>query len=165
MKHFAPKLFVNQHQVLEKIYNVPSVREFPNVEELAASLQLREDEVMQAAYLLQGRGFANVNRGKRPCVISCTPEGGQALMQKVILDEGREKAKANLLRWTQIAGILIASTIGIGTFIVNTLNTIHNSKNIEVLKADVISLKRDAEIQKSKFDNKSLLTGKSQPKK
>ena len=86
-------------------------------------------------------------------------------MQKVILDEGREKAKANLLRWTQIAGILIASTIGIGTFIVNTLNTIHNSKNIEVLKADVISLKRDAEIQKSKFDNKSLLTGKSQPKK
>ena len=162
MKYFAPKLFINQHRVLEKIYNVPSVRDFPNVRELTMSLGLSEDEIMQAAYLLKGRGFANVSRDKQPFVISCTPNGGQAFLQQAILDEGRERFKANLLRWMQVGGILVASIISIGTFAINTLSTINNSKNIEALKAEVISLKRDAEIRKLKTGNKSRSTDKSQ---
>lgn len=147
---FVPKSYINQQRVLEKIYNVPSIGEFPNVQELVESLKLSEDEVMQAAHLLQGRGFAFVDRDKRPFVVGCTPEGAQALLQQVILEEGRERGKANLLRWMQIAGILVASTISIGTFITNTLNTANNSKNIEALKADVTSLKRESKSQKAK---------------
>ena len=162
MKYFVSKQFVNQHLVLEKIYNVPSVREFPNVQELANSLQLSEDDVMQAAHLLKGRGFANVNREKRPFVISCTPDGAQALLQRAILDEGREKAKANLLRWMQIAGIVVASTISVGTFLVNILSTIRNANDIEMLKLDINSLKRDAAIERLRITDKSLPNGKKQ---
>ena len=64
-------------------------------------------------------------------------------MQKAILDEGKEKAKTNLLRWTQITGILIASIISVGTFLVNISTTIGNSKNIEALKAEVKFLKKN----------------------
>ena len=162
MRYFVPKIFVNQHRVLEKIYNVASIREFPNVKELGTALQLNEDEIMQAAYLLKGRGFANVNRDKRPFIISCTPEGGQALLQKAILDEGKEKAKTNLLRWTQITGILIASIISVGTFLVNVSTTISNSKNIEALKTEVKFLKKHAEQEKLESGYKQRLSNKLQ---
>jgi hypothetical protein len=142
MNLFVPKLYTNQHRVLEKVYNVPSVREFPNIDGISKSLKLSVDDVMQAAHLLKGRGFAFVNRDKLPFVVGCTPDGAQALLQKALIEEGKEKGKTNLLRWMQITGILVASTISIGTFILNTISTVNNSRSIETLKAGVNTLKK-----------------------
>ena len=82
-----------------------------------------------------GKGLVNVDRSKKPFVVTCTPDGAQTLIQKSLLDEGREKAKANLLRWMQMTGILVAALISVSTFVVNIINTDNNSKNIEHLKA------------------------------
>ncbi|RZK29234.1 MAG: hypothetical protein EOO61_20920 [Hymenobacter sp.] len=139
----VPRLYLNQHRVLEKIYDVPNAQEFPDISELSKSLQLDEKEVMQAAYLLKGRGFAFVQRDKQPFVVGCTPEGAQALLQQSLLEEGKEKMNANLLRGAQIFGIVIASVISIATFIMNSLITVKNSNRIEALKVEVNSLKEN----------------------
>lgn len=146
---FVPKLYLNQHRVLEKVYDVPSVQKFPNIDELSTSLQLDKDEVMQAAHLLKGRGFAFVQRDKRPFVVECTPEGAQALLQQALIEEGKEKGKANFLRGIQIFGIIVASFISIITFVVNTLVTAKNANKIEEIRAEVTSLKEAQKMQKS----------------
>ena len=115
-------------------------------------LELNENDIMQASYLLKGRGFANVNRASKPFIITYTPDGAQALLQRVLLDEGKEKAKTNLLRWAQIVGILVASAISINTFILNILNTRNNSKNIKDLKLEIDHLKKELEIQNLRTD-------------
>lgn len=141
MTYLVPKLYLNQHRVLSKLYNVPSVREFPNIEEISISLNLSIDDVMQAAHLLKGRGFAFIHRDKHPFIVGCTPDGAQALLQRVLIEEGKEKAKANILRWTQIAGIIVASVISISTFVLNALTTVSNSHKIEVMQAELKQLK------------------------
>jgi hypothetical protein len=141
MSILIPEAYLNQHRVLERIYNSPSVQKFPNIAELSAELNLTEDEVIQASYLLVGRGFASVSRESRPFIVRCTPEGSNALMQRILLDEGKEKAKANILRWTQIAGIITASIISLSTFVMNTISTITNARKIEVLQAEINSIK------------------------
>jgi hypothetical protein len=161
MNFFVPKLSLNQHRVLERIYDVPSVYEFPNMHELGNSLNMSEDEVMQAAHLLKGRGFAFINRDKRPFVVGCTPEGAQALLQKVLLEEGKEKAKSNALRWMQMGGIIIAASISICTFVINTVVTVNNSKTIEGQRIEIAYLKERAE----KNENAMKILRSNQPRK
>ena len=73
---FVPKSCVSQQRVLERIYNISSVRGFPNVQEINELLELSEGEVMRTAHLLQGQGLAFVHSDKRPFMVGCTPEGG-----------------------------------------------------------------------------------------
>ena len=49
---FVPKSCVSQQRVLERIYNISSVRGFPNVQEINEFLELNEGEVMRTAHLL-----------------------------------------------------------------------------------------------------------------
>ncbi|MBT9395217.1 hypothetical protein KLP40_18760 [Hymenobacter sp. NST-14] len=141
-QYFISKININQHRVLEKIYNVPSVNEFPDVRKIAQDLTLSEEDVLQAAALLHGRGFASINRTTRPFTIVCKPEGAQALFQKILLEEGKEKAKVNMLRWLQMTGIFIAAIISVSTFVMNIISTMNNAKAIESLKSEITLLKR-----------------------
>ncbi|OGX88763.1 hypothetical protein BEN47_08440 [Hymenobacter lapidarius] len=60
----------------------------------------------------------------------------------------------------QITGILVASMISLGTFVMNTLNTNANSKSIESLKTQVDYLKREFEDQTLKLESEIHLTEK-----
>ncbi|MBD2714754.1 hypothetical protein KBK19_06890 [Microvirga sp. STR05] len=138
---FVPKLYRNQHLVLGESYNSPSVNQFPDVEQIAVRTNLAKDDVMQAAYLLKGKGYVHVNRDKKPFIVACSPEGAQAYLQKKLLEEGKEKGKAELLRWIQIMGIVTASFIGLATFVNNLIKTDDNAARIKVLELKVHSMR------------------------
>ncbi|GAB2965837.1 hypothetical protein GCM10027048_39740 [Hymenobacter coalescens] len=93
--------------------------------------------------------MVSVDRNQRPFVIRCSPEGATAYLQKKLLSEGKEKGWANFLRWTQIAGILIASIIGLITFAMNIVKTDSNSTKIQQLESDVRLLKANYKIDRS----------------
>ncbi|WP_139362048.1 hypothetical protein [Hymenobacter sp. CRA2] len=141
MRFLIPPVFVRQHRVLDQVYNVPSINDFPNVSEIANSTGMTEDEVVQAAYLLLERGMVSIDRGHKPYIIRCSPEGASAYLQKKLLAEGDEKGKANLLRWMQIFGIIVAASITISTFIMNLIKTDSNTNRITKVESEIQLLK------------------------
>ena len=123
----APTKYILQHKVLQRTYmskkNGNGETEWHNVDELANLFSTSEEKVLQAAHLLSERKMVFVNRKSKPYVIACTPVGATAYFQKILLDEGREKIRSEVLRYLQMAGIFTASIIGILTFVSNVLLT------------------------------------------
>ncbi|RPD50270.1 hypothetical protein DNI29_05600 [Hymenobacter sediminis] len=132
-----PKIYKNQHLVLGASYNAPSVNQFPNIDQIASETRILPEDVLQAAYLLNMNGLVHIQREKTPFIVVCSPEGAKAFLSRKLLEDGKEKGKANLLRWAQILGIAVASFISVATYINNLIKTNENTSRIKELEMKV----------------------------
>lgn len=116
---YVSRIYRLQHAILSEAWNTTDKDEsgqlkWPTIDELVTRLKKPKVTVLRAVNYLQEKEFTHWDRD-RDIVVS-RPKGQIALFKEELLDEGWEKAKTNLLRWVQIAGILAAIFFGYQKF-------------------------------------------------
>lgn len=116
---YVPEIYRLQHAVLSEAWNTTERDEvqqliWPTIDELSVRLKKPRRKILIAVNFLQEKELTHWDRNRD--IVASRPKGQIALFKEELLDEGWEKAKANLLRWVQIIGILAAIFFGYQKF-------------------------------------------------
>lgn len=144
MRIYVPKFYRIQQKILIRSWDHHNGKDgksdAPSIEELISLTKTNEVDVLRAVNALSDKELVvhNQQQGK----VYCKPKGKVALLKEDVLEQGWEKFKVDLLRWTQIVGIASATTIGVATFILSVATTNRNKIEIEALKREVQALRQ-----------------------
>ena len=166
---YVPSLYRLQQKVLNLSWDHDagqnSGSDAPTVDELVSITGKTKEQVMRAVKTLEEKGL--IGYQIQTTKVYCSPKGALILHKEDILEEGWERFKANLLRWTQIFGIFTASMIAIATFILTYTTTNSNKveignlqKEIELLKRKPVSVQYLPERPKQSLSNRDSLKKK-----
>ena len=114
---YVPQFHKLQHVILQEAWDKPEMQGGqligPTINQLVDLTRASEPQVLRAVQYLKERGF--VHNDPKANVV-CSPIGEVALHKEDLLEEGWEKFKANLLRWTQIGCLLVGAIIAVANF-------------------------------------------------
>lgn len=116
---YVPEIYRLQHAILSEAWNTTDrdesgQLEWPTIDELAIRLKKPKRKILIAVNFLQEKELTHWERQRD--IVASRNKGQTALFKEELLNEGWEKAKTNLLRWVQIAGILAAIFFGYQKF-------------------------------------------------